>query len=156
MEMLKSMAGVALVHVPYKRQAPAMVDQISGRIETAFNTAITVMPHVRAGKLRALAVSTMERFPPLPALPSVDEAGVKGFDGSSWQGAVMPAGTPPEIVAKLYQELSAMLKAPATRERFLGQGAIAPGITPKQFQQFVRRELDKWGRVARGANVRLD
>jgi tripartite-type tricarboxylate transporter receptor subunit TctC len=156
MEMFKSMAGVNLVHIPYKGQAPAVIDQISGQIQAAFNTAVTVLPHVTAGKLKPLAVSTMERFPPLPDLPSVDEAGIKGFDGSSWQAVVMPAGAPRDIVAKVYQELATMLKSPETRERFLAQGAIASGITPDQFTAFCKRELDKWARVAKSAKISVD
>jgi tripartite-type tricarboxylate transporter receptor subunit TctC len=156
MEMLKWMAGVNMVHVPYKGQAPSLVDQMSGEVQLAFNTAITILPHVQAGKLRAIAVSTRERFPPLPELPTVDESGLKGFDGSSWQAVVMPGGTPKEIVGKVYQELSALIKAPETRERFLAQGALASGIPPEQFVEFVRREIEKWAKVAKAANVRLD
>jgi len=156
MEMFKAMAGVNMVHVPYKGQAAAVIDQISGQIEVAFNTAVTVMPHVQAGKLRPIAISTVERFPPMPDLPTVEEGGVKGFDGSSWQGVVMPAGTPREIVARVYQELAVMLKTAETRERFLAQGALASGITPEQFQDFVRRESGKWQRVAKAANVTVD
>ena len=92
----------------------------------------------------------------MPDLQTVDEGGVKGFDGSSWQSVVMPAGTPREIVAKVYQELAGMLKSPETRERFLAQGALASGITPDQFAAFLKREVEKWGRVARAANVRVD
>ena len=156
MEMFKWMAGVNMVHVPYKGQAPAVLDQISGQIQTAFNTAATVLPHVTGGKLRAIAVSTKERFPPLPDLPTVQEGGVKDFDGSSWQAVVMPAGTPRDIVAKVYQELSAMLKSPDTRERFLAQGIRVSGISPDEFSVFLKRELEKWAKVAKFANVRVD
>jgi len=155
MEMFKSMAGLNMVHVPYKGQAPSVVDQISGQVQLAFNTAVTVLPHVTAGKLKPVAISTKERFPPMPDLQTMDEGGVKGFDGSSWQAVVMPAGTPREIVARVYQELSAMLKSPETREKFLAQGALASGITPDEFVAFVKRELEKWARVAKSANVRL-
>ena len=156
MEMFKWMAGLNMVHVPYKGQAQSVVDQISGQVQLAFNTAVTVLPHVKEGKLRPIAISTQERFPPMPELQTVDEGGVKGFDGSSWQSVVMPAGTPREIVGKVYQELSGMLKAPETRERFLAQGALASGIAPDQFAAFLKREVEKWGRVARAANVRVD
>ena len=155
MEMFKWMAGLDLVHVPYKGQAPSALDQMSGQVQVAFNTAVTIIPHVKAGKLRPLAISTKERFPPMPELPTVDEGGVKGFDGSSWQAVVMPAGTPREIVAKVYHELAAMLKSPDIREKFLAQGALASGMTPEEFVVFVRRELEKWARVAKFANVRL-
>ena len=156
MEMFKWMAGVNMIHVPYKGQAQSVVDQISGQIQLAFNTAVTVLPHVNAGKLKPIAISTKERFPPMPQLQTVEEGGVKGYDGSSWQAVVMPAGTPREIVARVYQELAAMLKAPETRERFLAQGALASGIPPDEFAAFVRREVEKWGKVAKAANVRVD
>jgi tripartite-type tricarboxylate transporter receptor subunit TctC len=156
MEMFNWMAGVKMVHVPYKGQAQSVVDQISGQIQLAFNTAVTVLPHVNAGKLKPVAISTKERFPPMPQLPTVEEGGVKGYDGSSWQGVVMPAGTPREIVARVYQELAVMLKAPETRERFLAQGALASGITPEEFAAFVRREAGKWARVGKAARVQVD
>jgi tripartite-type tricarboxylate transporter receptor subunit TctC len=156
MEMFKWMGGVNMIHVPYKGQAQSVVDQISGQIQIAFNTAVTVLPHVNAGKLKPIAISTKERFPPMPQLQTVEEGGVKGYDGSSWQAVVMPAGTPREIVARVYQELATMLKAPETRERFLAQGALASGIPPDEFAAFVRREVEKWGKVAKAANVRVD
>ena len=156
MEMLNSMAGIKMVHVPYKGQAPAVVDQIAGQIQLAFNTAATVIPQVQGGKLKPIAISTRERFPPMPNLPTVDESGIKGFDGSSWQSVVMPANTPRDITAKVYQELAAMLKSADTREKFLAQGAMASGMPPEQFTAFARQEMDKWAKVAKFANIRLD
>lgn len=156
MEMFKSMAGVDVVHIPYKGQAPAVVDQIAGQVQLAFNTAVTVLPHVKGGKLKPIAISTRERFPPMPELQTIDEGGVRGFDGSSWQAVVMPAGTPREIVAKIYQELSTMLKSAETRQKFLAQGALASGIPPDEFTVFLKREIDKWAKVAKFANVKLD
>ena len=156
MEMFKWMAGVNLVHVPYKGQAQSVIDQISGQIQLAFNTAVTVLPHVKEGKLKPIAISTKERFPPMPDLQTVAEGGVKGYDASSWQGIVMPAGVPREIVAKVYQELAGMLKAPDTRERFLAQGALASGMPPEEFTAFVRQEAEKWAKVGKAANVHVD
>jgi tripartite-type tricarboxylate transporter receptor subunit TctC len=156
MEMLKAMAGINVVHVPYKGQAPAIVDQIAGQIQLAFNTATTTLPYVQSGKLKPIAISTRERFPPMPDLQTVEEGGVKGFDGSSWQSVVMPANVPRDIVNKAYQELSSMLKAKDVRERFLAQGALASGMPPEEFVAYVRREMDKWAKVAKFANLKLD
>ena len=156
MEMFSAMAGIKMVHVPYKGQAPAAVDQIAGQIQLAFNTAATVLPQVQSGKLKAIAISTRERFPPMPNLPTVDEGGVKGFDGSSWQSVVMPANTPKDIVGKVYQELAVMLKSPDVREKFLAQGAMASGMPPDQFTAFARMEMEKWAKVAKSSNIRLD
>jgi tripartite-type tricarboxylate transporter receptor subunit TctC len=156
MEMFKWMAGVDMIHVPYKGQAQSVIDQISGQVQLAFNTAVTVLPHVKQDKLKPVAISTRERFPPMPDLQTVEEGGVKGYDGSSWQGVVMPAGTPREIVARVYQELATMLKAPDTREKFLAQGALASGMQPEEFTAFVKREAEKWSKVAKAAKVQVD
>lgn len=156
MEMLKAMTGINVIHVPYKGQAPAVVDQISGQTLLAFNTATTVLPYTQAGKLKAIAISTRQRFPAMPDLPTVEEGGVKGFDGSSWQSVVMPANTPKDIVAKAYQELSAMLKSKDVREKFLTQGALASGMPPEEFTAFIKVEMDKWARIAKFANLKLD
>lgn len=156
MEMFKYLAGVDMVHVPYKGQAQSVIDQISGQIQVAFNTAVTVLPHVKLNKLKPVAISTKERFPPMPDLQTVEEGGVKGYDGSSWQGVVMPAGTPREFVARIYQELATMLKAPDTREKFLAQGALASGMQPEEFMAFVMREAEKWSKVAKAAKVQVD
>lgn len=156
MEMLKWMTGTNMVHVPYKGQAQSVVDQISGQIQLAFNTAVTVLPHVKENKLKPIAISTKERFPPMPELQTVAEGGVKGYDASSWQAIAMPAGTPREIVARIYQELAAMLKAPETRERFLAQGALASGMPPEEFAAFVKAEAGKWAKVAKAAKITVD
>ena len=156
MEMFKWMAGVNLVHVPYKGAAPAMIDQISGQIDVAFSTAIAALPFVQQGKVRALAISTQERFPPMPDLPTVEQGGVKGFDGSSWQGVVMPANTPREFVLKANAELAKMLKSPEMKEKILQQGGIASGNSPEEFAAFIKSETEKWGRVAKAAKVRIE
>jgi tripartite-type tricarboxylate transporter receptor subunit TctC len=156
MEMLKSMTGIDVVHVPYKGQAPAVLDQISGQVQLAFNTAIGVIPHVKQGRLKALAISTRERFPSMPDLPSVEESGVKGFDGGSWNGVVMPAGTPQEIVGRIHAPLVAEFKSAAARELLLRNGALAGGTTPAQFAAFIKAEAEKWAKVARFAKIQLD
>jgi tripartite-type tricarboxylate transporter receptor subunit TctC len=157
MEMFKWMAGgINLVHVPYKGASPAMIDQISGQIDVAFSTAIAALPFVQQGKVRAIAVSTKDRFAPLPDLPTVEQGGIKGYDGSSWQGVVMPANTPRDMIAKANAELVKMLKSPDMKEKILLQGGIAIGNSPDEFAAYMKSEIDKWAKVAKAANVRVE
>jgi tripartite-type tricarboxylate transporter receptor subunit TctC len=154
MEWLKLETGVNIVHVPYKGSGPALVDQVSGQIEVAFTTIIAVQPHVQSGRLRAIAVSTRERFPTLPAVPTVAESGIKGFDGGSWQGIVMPAGSPREAISRANLDLTRMLRSPDTRERILAMGGITLGNTPEEFSAFVQAEVAKWAKVVKAAGIR--
>ena len=156
MEMFKFMAGVKMVHVPYKGQAPAVVDQISGQVQLAFNTAITVLPQVEVKRLRAIAVSSKERFPPLPDLQTVEEGGVAGFDGGSWQGVGAPAGTPPEIIRRVNTILVNELKTPNMREQMLKRGALVSANTPEDFSTFLKAEIARWTKVAKAGNISID
>lgn len=156
MEMFKFMTGAKMVHVPYKGQAQAVVDQLSGQVQLAFNTAIGVLPQVEAGKLRAIAVSSKERFPPMPDLQTVEEGGVKGFDGGSWQGVGAPAGTPPDIIKRLNTVLVTELKTPAMREQMIKRGALVSANTPEEFTAFLKAEIAKWTKVAKAGNIRID
>ena len=156
MEMLKSMAGMDVVHVPYKGQAPAVLDQISGQVQLAFNTAIGVIPHVKSGRLKAVAISTRERFPAMPELQTVEEGGIKGFDGGSWNGLVMPAGTPQEMVNRIHTPIVAELRSTTGKEQLLKNGAVAGGGTPAEFAAFIKAEAAKWAKVARFAKIQLD
>lgn len=156
MEMLKAMAGIELLHVPYKGQAPAVLDQISGQVQLAFNTAIGVIPHVRNGRLKAVAISTRDRFPPMPELQTVEEGGIKGFDAGSWNGLVMPAGTPPEIVNRIHAPIVAELRSASGKEQLLKNGGLAGGGSPAEFTAFIRAEVAKWAKVARFAKIQLD
>lgn len=156
MEMFKWMSATDMVHVPYKGQAPSVVDQIAGQVQLAFNTAIGVMPHVQSGRLKPLAISTRERFPPMPDLPSVAEAGLKDFDGSSWNGVVLPAGAPADIVNRINSVLAAAIKSPSGREQLLKRGATVSGNSPQEFATFVKAETGKWAKVAKAAKIQLD
>jgi tripartite-type tricarboxylate transporter receptor subunit TctC len=157
MEMFKWMTGTQMVHVPYKGAAPALVDQIAGQVVVAFNSAVGALPHARSGKLRALAVSTEKRFAAMPELPTVEEAGVKGYAGSSWQGLAAPAGTPPEILNRIQAEVAKMLQQPELRERIVNVlGGIPVGSTPAEFSRYVANEVEKWGKVAKAANITLN
>jgi len=154
MELFKLQARVNIAHVPYKGSGPALVDQISGQIEVAFTTIIAVLPYTQAGRLRAIAVSTRERFPTLPGLPTVAESGLKDFDGGSWQGLVMPAGTPRDAVNRANLDLTKMLRSPDTRERILAMGGITLGNAPEEFTAFIKAEVEKWAKVVKAAGIR--
>lgn len=154
MELLKLSAAINIVHVPYKGSGPALVDQLSGQIEVAFTTIIAVLPYSQSGRLRAIAISTRERFPTLPGVPTVSESGLKGFDGGSWQGLTMPAGAPRDAVNKASLDLMKMLKSPDTREKVLAMGGITLGNSPEEFTAFVRNEIEKWAKVVKAAGIR--
>jgi tripartite-type tricarboxylate transporter receptor subunit TctC len=156
MEMFNQQAGVAMTHVTYKGTGPALVDQLSGVIDVAFSTAIAVQPYVQSGKLRALGVSTRTRLSTLPDVPTIAEVGLPQFDGGSWQGIVMPAGTPREIVNTVSAEFIKILHSPDMKERIVGMGGIALGTTPEQFTAFMKEEVEKWARVAKAAKVSIE
>lgn len=156
MEMFKFMTGTKMVHVPYKGQAPAVVDQLSGQVQLAFNTAISVMPQVEAGRLRAVAISSKDRFPPMPDLPTVEEGGVKGFDGGSWQGVGAPAGTPADIIRRVNAILVKELKTPAMRDQLLKRGGLVSANSPEEFSAFLKAEIARWTKIARAANINID
>ena len=153
MEMFKQQTGVDIVNVTYKGAVAALLDQISGRVETAFSIAVGAMPFVKQGKLRPLAISTRVRFPLLPEVPTLHEAGVKAFDASSWQAIAMPAGVPREIVERMSSTLAAGLKTPEMKERVLAMGGSVVGNTPEEFAAFYKAEALKWARVAKAAGV---
>jgi tripartite-type tricarboxylate transporter receptor subunit TctC len=156
MELFNLQAGIATVHVSYKGTGPAIVDQLSGRIEVAFSTAVAVQPYVQSGKLRALGVSTQERLPTLPEVPTIAESGLPAFDGGSWQGVVMPAGAPRDVVNAVSGELVKILRAPDMKERILGMGGIPLGNTPDEFAAFMKAEGEKWAKVAKAAKVSME
>lgn len=153
MELLKQTAGIDIVLITYKGTGAAIIDQMAGRVEVAFNAAVGVVPYVRNGRLRAIAVSTLERFPMMPEVPTLDESGVKGFEGSSWQGVVGPAGIPADVLQRVSKELVAILQSPAVKEKVLGLGGVVVGSTPQQFDKHFRAEAVKWGEVARKAGL---
>lgn len=153
MEQFKHEAGVNIVHIPYKGQGPALMDQISGRIAVAFDTIIAALPYVKDGKLRAIGISTKERFPLLPDVPTIDQSGLKGFDGGSWAGLVMPAGAPPAIVAKVNADLEKAMESKAMKDKLLKMGAITVRDTPEEFTDYVKREVATWAKVVKDAGI---
>jgi tripartite-type tricarboxylate transporter receptor subunit TctC len=155
MELLKTMAGIDLVHLPYKGSAPAMSDLLGGRVSLMLDAGATSTPQVKAGKLRALAVTGATRSPLNPDLPTIAET-VPGYDSSVWIGMFVPAGTPRDIIDRLYSTISTILKMPDVRERLLAQEMEPVGSTPEQFTTVVRQDLEKWRTVIKAANVRVD
>lgn len=156
MELLNRMTGIQLVHVPYKGTAPSILDLVAGRVSVTSASAISTMPHVRAGRLRALAVSSGKRSPSVPELPTVAEAGVPGFAVDQWYALFAPAGTPREVVAKLYGEIARTVASPETRERLLSMGLDPVGMPPEEFTVYLKAETDKWGKLVRDAGIRAN
>jgi tripartite-type tricarboxylate transporter receptor subunit TctC len=156
MELFKSMAHIDINHIPYKGSAPALVDLIGGQVTVMFDNMPTSLPHVKAGKLRALAVSTARRSFALPELPTVAESGLPGFEVSVWFAVLAPAATPRDIVQKLNAVLVKALQSPDVKQRLAEQGAEPVGNTPEQFAATIQRDLAKWAKVVKDANVKLD
>ncbi|AKJ31086.1 MFS transporter [Caldimonas brevitalea] len=152
-ETFKLMTGARLTHVPYKGSAPAIQDVIGGQIPMSFETTVVALPHIRSGKVRALAVTSAQRSKALPDVPTMAEAGVPGFDVSSWQAFYAPAGTPPPIVKRLHEELSEIVAMPEVKARMDSLGVDHTPNTPEQFAAFGRDELAKWSRVVKQAKV---
>jgi len=156
MELLKVSAGINLVHVPYKGTGPALIDQVSGQVEVGFAAIVAALPHVESGRLKNLAVSTRERFPALPGTPTIDESGVKGFDGGSWLGVVAPAGTPRAVVDKVNGDLGKIFREPAMREKVLALGGIPAQGSAEEFTKYVQGETAKWAKIVKTANIRAE
>jgi tripartite-type tricarboxylate transporter receptor subunit TctC len=152
-EYFKLATGTDILHVPYKGVGPMLTDLVSGQIAMGLNGAPAVMPHVNAGRLRALAVSGLRRLEALPQLPTLDESGVKGFDASGWYGIVAPAGTPRGAIERLNAEVRKIVATPELRARLDAEGAIAAAGTPEEFGAFIAKEIDRWAAVLRQAGI---
>ncbi|MFO1334287.1 MAG: tripartite tricarboxylate transporter substrate binding protein [Piscinibacter sp.] len=156
-ELFKSMTGTYLVHFPYRGSGPALLDLIGGNMDLMFDNLPSAMPHIKAGKIKALAVTSAERSAALPELPTVAEAGpLKGFEASSWFGLLAPAGTPAEVVNRLQQETAKALATPALKERLQAQGAVPSGMSPADFTKFIAAETKKWAAVVKASGATVD
>jgi tripartite-type tricarboxylate transporter receptor subunit TctC len=155
-ELFASMAGVRLLHVAYKTGGQAMTDLASGQVQLQFLGVASALPHIKAGKLRAIAVSGLRRSPALPDVPTVSESAVKGFDVTGWYGAFVPAGTPQDIIARLHKEIARALSLPDIRERLLREGAELGGNSPREFDAFVRSETAKWAKVVKLSGAKAE
>jgi len=156
MELLNRMAGLQFVHIPYKGTAPSILDLVAGRVSVTSASAISTIPHVRAGRLRALAVSSARRSPSVPDLPTIAEAGVPGFAVDQWYAVFGPAGMPKEIIAKLYAEIARTVANAEIRERLLTMGLDPVGMPPDEFTEYLKTETIKWGKLVREAGIRVN
>ena len=155
-ELFKFMAGVQMTHVPYKGSAPALQDLIGGQVQLMFDNLPPSLPQIKAGKLRALAVTSLARAPALPDVPTMAEAGLPGYEASSWFGVLAPAGTPPAIVTKLNAEIARWLATPEAKEKLSKQGANAAGGTPEDFAKHIAAETAKWAKVVKDSGAKID
>ena len=155
-ELFKMSAGVDMVFVPYKGAAPANNDLVAGQIQLSFASTPGAMPLVKGGRLKALAISSAKRIAKLPDLPTIAESGIAGYEASVWYGIVAPAKTPPEIIARLYKESAAILQDRATREKMDANDFEATVLNPEQFGAFIRREIEKWGKVVKTTGARAE
>ena len=156
MEMLKAMAGVNLTHVPYKGTAPALTDLLGGQVSLMFTSMATVLPQVRAGKLKAIAVGSGKRSPAVPEIPTVAESGVPGFDYVTWFAFYAPAGTPADIIARLNKETVRILADPQVGKYFSSQGAEPSATTPAGLATFMRTEHERWKKLIKSAHIKID
>ncbi len=155
-ELFKSQAGVSMTHVPYKGAAPALTDLIAGQVNVLFSDMPVAAPHLKGGKVRALAVTTAVRSPLVPELPTIGETGLAGYEASVWYGLLAPAGTPRAAIGRLNQEVVRALSAQDVKDRFSALGSTAAPTTPAEFDAVIKRDYDKWARVIREAHIKLD
>ena len=156
LELLKARAGIDITHIPYKGSAPAIQDVMGGQVDMMFDTTVVAGPHIQSGKLRALAVTSAQRVPSLPNVPTVAESGVPGYEVVSWQGIFAPAGTPKAIVERLHTEIAKILKQPEMQERLAKLGMQGADMTTAQVGAFQKTEVAKWAQVIKSANIKLE
>jgi len=153
-ELLKLMAKIDIVHVPYKGNAPAMTDAVGGHVEMVFAGITSMVPLIEAGKLRAIGIGSKKRFSAVPNIPTFDESGLPGYDTSTWFGLMAPAGTPPEVLRRINADVAKLLASPDVRERLLADGQEPGGGSIADFDKFVRDEIAKYGRVIAAAKIK--
>jgi len=155
-ELFKSLTGIDMQHVPYKGSGPAMTGLLGGEIQMMFDNLPSAIQHIKSGKLRPLGVTSAKRSPALPEVPTIAEAGVPGYEATSWFGVLAPAGTPRDIVGRLNGEINKILELPDTHKRLEEQGAEPAGGTPDQFAALIGREIPKWAKVVKDSGAQVD
>lgn len=155
-ELFKSMAGLDILHVPYKGGVTSMTDVLGGRIEMTFSSLIATLPHVQSGRLKALGVTSAKRSPVIPDVPTIAETGLPGYEVNVWFGVLFPAGTPNQYITRLNREISKILAVPEVIKTMTSQGSVPGGGTPDDFARYIKQEKDKWAQVVKKAGVRID
>ena len=156
-ELFKSMTGTFMTHIPYTGSGPALLGLLSGNVDVMFDNLPSALPQIKSGKLTGFAVTSAQRSGAMPELPTIEEAGkLKGFDASSWFGLLAPAGTPPDVISRIQQEVAKALASPAVKERLMAQGAIPSGNTPQEFAKFIDFEIKKWAPVVKTSGAKVD
>lgn len=155
-ELFASMAGIKMTHVPYKGSAPAIADVIAGHVQLIFDTTQSALPHVKDGRLRALGVTSAERIPLAPDVPTIAEAGLPGYEATAWNGLVAPKGTPAPVVQRMNADVVKVLALPDVKARFAELGAICPPSTPASFRTYIADQITKWGKVVKESGARAD
>jgi tripartite-type tricarboxylate transporter receptor subunit TctC len=155
-ELFNAMAGVKVVHIPYKGNAPALIDLVGGHVDLVFNGLTSALPLIKGGKLRALAVTSMQRSAALPDAPTMDEAALKGFVAVAWNGLGAPANTPRDVITKINADVIRIVSSPELKERLKAEGSDPVGNTPEQYAAFLRDEIAKWAKVIKFARVKAD
>jgi tripartite-type tricarboxylate transporter receptor subunit TctC len=155
-ELFQALAKVNMTHVPYKGNGPAVLAQVSGEVQLGFNNILAVLPHVQSGRLKAIAVTSAKRTATVPDVPTLAEAGVLGYEATSWNGIFAPAKTPRPIIDRIHAEVVKILNTPDVREKLIAAGSDPVGSTPEEFLAYVKVELARWGKVIRENNIRAD
>lgn len=155
-ELLKMRTGMFMPHIPYRGSAPSVTDVIAGHVDATFTGSPALLPHIRSGRLRALAVSSATRLPSLPDVPTVAESGVTGFEADQWYGLVAPAGTPTDVIQRLNEATNAALKHPDVAKQLATEGAVALGGTPQAFGVLIAREIPRWREVVKASGMKMD
>ncbi len=155
-EMFKMLTGVDIVHIPYKGSGPALADLIGGQVDVMFDNLTSSIGFIRGGKLRALAVTTAMRYPELPDIPTMQEAGVAGYEATAWFGILAPKGTPRDVIMRINGEVNKALAQADVKEKLAQQGALARAWTPEQFGEFIHNEIVKWGKVVKASGAKVE
>jgi tripartite-type tricarboxylate transporter receptor subunit TctC len=155
-EMFMMMTGVKMVHVPYKGSGPALAGMLGGEVDVMFDNLTSSIGYIKSGKLRALAVTTATRYPELPDVPTMQEAGVPGYEATAWFGMLAPRGTPRSVIARINAEVNKALALPDVKEKLAQQGAVASAWTPEQFGEFIHNEIAKWAKVVKASGAKVE